>query len=170
MSQAPISDELATMIVTNGKFYFRADDHYTRGTTVICDRCFASHISACFGVDEFSRKLDVCLDCAKFLTNRAHCDRTRCFPQISSQITTPPTTTPIIPSQPIQWFTTMSQTSGTPSGMPFTVTPSEAPSGTSFRTFPYVALSGIPSVAPVETAQTPSGTPMTITFQFSTTK
>ncbi len=73
MSNKYISDELAIKIAKNGALYFPANKHYAEmgpNATVVCDYCFAQQLISCVGLTDYGTKVDLCLDCYKYITNK----------------------------------------------------------------------------------------------------
>src|SRR3990172_4781987 len=61
MSFAPVTQDTFQKIVQLGKYYFPAHLHYSRETTITCDRCQRNQIPACIGWQQY----DLCLNCAQ---------------------------------------------------------------------------------------------------------
>lgn len=64
MSNPPISQETMMNIVKKGIYYSPATKHYdSQSTNVVCDRCYKTHLDACYGLDIY----DLCVSCVNSL-------------------------------------------------------------------------------------------------------
>jgi hypothetical protein len=84
-----MSSELANKIVTDGKLYNPAKNHYNNEAAVKCDRCNRYDILCCIGYDDTddteTKFYDLCLPCAGIVSDMIVYQKTGSNPTFSQQ-------------------------------------------------------------------------------------